>query len=100
MANVVSGSNVTLNVTLTDNNSVPLNLTDANVIMKLLGPTNSQTTVSASITNATSGFVTVNLSPSQISVSGTYTFEFSITFSDGTISTSSSSTLPVVPPIF
>jgi len=88
--NPVAGSNYTLNATIMDGSQtprVPLDLTGATVVCKVVHPDGTHATLGATMINAAQGQVQVDFGPLDLPTGGAYTYAFEVTFSDGTAGT-------------
>lgn len=78
-----------LKATLKDGSGTVIDLTNATVRfhMKAVGATTTTTDRACSVIDATNGVVQYNWQPADTDTVGTYTAEFEVTYSDGTIET-------------
>jgi len=97
---IVTGSNLAIQSTITDQYYNPMNLTGASVSMKLVDPTGIQMTISSTITTPLQGVVTTNITPAQLANPGLYAYQYVITFSNGNVSTTSQAAFQAQSPLF
>jgi len=70
-----AGCDLALAVTLTDQNANPINLTGATVTLKMLDPGGFQRILSPTVTSATAGQISQQLTAAQLATAGEYQFQ-------------------------
>lgn len=94
-----AGTDLTLSLTVTDQNGSAINLTGATVTVKMLDPQQFQRILTPTITSATAGEISVSLSSSQLALAGEYQFQ-AIIVNSGLTSASSIFSLTLTPQLF
>lgn len=82
-----AGTDLTLSMTVTDENGNAVNLTGATLTLKMVDPSGFQRTLAPTITNATAGDCSMALTSAQLALAGAYSFQLVVTNSGAVTAT-------------
>ena len=97
---IVTGNNISIQTTITDQYSNPIDLTGSSVEMKMLDPTGIHIVIPSTVSTTNTGVVTTNIVPANLVNPGLYVYQYVITFVNGNVSTTAQASFQASSPLF